>query len=169
MTIKDIDDVYTYSDWANQKVIKVIEGLPPEEFTGRVGGSYESIRNTLVHMLSAEWGWLARCGGLERGPKLEHEHFPTLAAIEETWGNVQRGRRELLSSLKDDDVPRMITYYNDRGEARSLSLGEIMLHAANHNAHHRGQVCMMLRILGHNPGNVDQLFYHAERRGVSTW
>jgi uncharacterized damage-inducible protein DinB len=169
MTIKDIDDVYNYSDWANQRLTKVIEGLAPEEFTGRVGGSFESIRNALVHMLSAEWGWLARCGGPERGPRLEPRDFPTLAAIEETWGNVQRGRREFLSSLKDDDVLRMITFYNDDGEARSLPLGEIMQHAANHNAHHRGQVSMMLRILGHTPGDVDQLFYHGERRGVPVW
>jgi uncharacterized damage-inducible protein DinB len=169
MTIKDIDDVYTYSDWANQRLLKVIEGLAPDEFTRNLGGPFESIRTTLVHMLSAEWGWLGRCGGPERGPRLEPGHFPTLAAIEETWGNVQRGRREFLSSLKDDDVSRMVTYYNDNGEARSLSLGEIMQHAANHNAHHRGQVSMMLRILGHTPGNVDQLFYLGETRGVPVW
>ena len=169
MTIKDIEDVYNYSDWANEKLMKVIEGLAPEEFTGRVGGSFESIRTTLVHMLSAEWGWLARCGGPERGPKLEPKAFPTLAAIEAAWGRVQRERREFLSSLKDDDVLRVITFHNDAGEARSLPLGEIMQHAANHNAHHRGQVSMMLRILGHTPGNVDQLFYHGERRGVPVW
>ena len=169
MTIKDIEDVYSYSDWANQKLMKIIEGLGPEEFTGPVGGSSESIRSKLVHMLSAEWGWLARCGGPERGPKLEPGDFPTLAAIEEAWGKVQRGRREFLSGLKDDDVARTITYYNDHGEPRSLTLGEIMQHAANHDAHHRGQVTMMLRILGHAPGNVDQLFYHGERLGVPVW
>ena len=169
MTISDIDDVYNCSDWANQKVLRVIEKLPPEEFTRNLGGPFESVRTTLVHMLSAEWGWLGRCGGPERGPKLEVEQFPTLALIEEAWGKVQRGRREFLSSLKDDDVTRMITYSNDRGEARSLSLGEIMMHAANHNAHHRGQVSMMLRILGHTSGNIDQLFYHGERRGTPVW
>jgi len=169
MTIKDIDDVYIYSDWANDKVMKVIETLTPEEFVRDIGGAAGSIRNTLVHMLSAEWGWLARCGGPERGPKLETGQFPTLRAIQETWGKVQQGRRELLSSLKDDDVARTITYYNDNGEPRHLTLGEIMQHAANHNSHHRGQVTMMLRILGHVPGNVDQLFYHGERRGVPAW
>lgn len=169
MTIKDIEDIYNYSDWANQKLMKVIEGLTPEDFTGSERGPSGSIRTKLVHMLSAEWGWLARCGGPDRGPKLEPQDFATLAAIEETWGRVQRGRRELLSTLKDDDVLRMITYYNDNGEARSLPLGEMMQHAANHNAHHRGQVSLMLRMLGHTPGNVDQLFYHGERRGVPVW
>ena len=169
MTVNDIDDVYNYSDWANQKLMNVIGKMEPEEFTRNLGGSFESIRTTLVHMLSAEWGWLGRCGGPERGPRLEPEAFPTLAAIQETWDKVRGLRREFLSSLKDADVLRMITYYNDNGEARSLSLGEILQHAANHNAHHRGQVSMMLRILGHSPGNVDQLFYRGETRGVPVW
>ena len=169
MTIQDIDDDYKYSDWANDKLMKVIEGLTTEEFTGRVGGPHESIRTTLVHMLSAEWGWLGRCGGLDRGPRLDPKDFPSPTAIRKSWEKVRQGRREFFSTLKDEDVPRLITYYNDRGEALSLTLGEIMQHAANHNAHHRGQVSMMLRILGHKPVEVDQLFYHAESKGVPVW
>ena len=38
-------------------------------------GSYGSIRNTLVHALSTEWGWLDRCGGAKRGPALKGEDF----------------------------------------------------------------------------------------------
>jgi uncharacterized damage-inducible protein DinB len=63
----------------------------------------------------------------------------------------------------------MITYYNDNNEARSLPLGEILQHAANHDAHHRGQVCLILRMMGKSPVNVDQLYYHGERRGVPVW
>ena len=32
--------------------------------------------------------------------------------------------------------------------------------------HHRGQVALLLRLLGHVPGNFDMLFYYADRRGV---
>jgi uncharacterized damage-inducible protein DinB len=163
MTIKDIDDVYTYSDWANEKLLKVVEELTPEEFT--TSGLHESIRTTLVHMLSAEWGWLARCGGLERGPRLVPTDFPDLLSIRETWSRVRRGRREFLSSLSDEDVNREITE-SDGSETQTLTLGEMMGHAANHNAHHRGQVSLLLRMLGHPPVDVDQLFYHLERRGA---
>ena len=104
-----------------------------------------------------------------RGPRLNPTDFPDLLTIEEAWEKVQRGRREFLSSLSDEDISREITYYNDDGDACSLMLGEIMGHAANHNAHHRGQVSMMLRMLGHPPCEVDQLFYHGEKRGTPVW
>lgn len=58
MTVKDLENLYDYGYWANRKLIHVISQLTPEQFTQPVAGSYGSIRNTLVHVLSAEWvGW----------------------------------------------------------------------------------------------------------------
>jgi uncharacterized damage-inducible protein DinB len=167
MTIKDIDEAYAYSDWANRKLLKVVEELTPEEFT--ICGQHQSIRTTLVHMLSAEWGWLARCGGPERGPRLNPADFPDLSSVTATWSKVEEGRRKFLSTLSDEDVHREITYHNDEGEARSLTLGEIMAHAATHNTHHRGQVSLLLRMMGRVPCDIDLLMYHGERRGVPVW
>ena len=37
------------------------------------------------------------------------------------------------------------------------------------SVHCRGQVALLLRMLGYTPGNVDMLVYHAEKRGVPAW
>ena len=63
MTVKDLERLYDYGYWANKKLLAVVAQLTPEQFTQTVAGSYGSVRNTLVHILSAEWGWLDRCGG----------------------------------------------------------------------------------------------------------
>ena len=58
MTVKDLERLYDYGYWANRQLFQVVSQLTPEQFTQTVTGSYGSIRNTLVHILSAEWGWL---------------------------------------------------------------------------------------------------------------
>ena len=169
MTAKDLEFLYDYGYWANEKLFHVISQLTPEQFTRPVGGSYGSIRNTMVHLLSAEWGWLSRCGGPERGPRLDPADYPTVESLTEVWGKVGAYVRDFLSELKDEDLARNVAYRNDRAEERSMPLGELMRHAANHGVHHRGQVALLLRLLGYAPGNLDILFYYSDKLGLTAW
>ena len=169
MKVEDLERLYDYGYWANRTLIRMVSQLPPEQFTQTVAGSYGSIRNTLVHALSAEWGWLARCGGPERGPALAPEDYPTLGALVQQWNTVERHLRGFLRGLRDVDLDRSVEFTNGRGEKRALPLGELLHHSATHAVHHRGQVALLLRMLGHAPGNFDLLLYYAERRGVPAW
>jgi uncharacterized damage-inducible protein DinB len=169
MTTKDLERLYDYGYWANRKLFTVLSQLTPEQFTRSVAGSYGSIRNTLVHTLSAEWGWLDRCGGPTRGPALKPEDYPTVESLVKTWSTVEAHVRGFLSNLKDEDLARTVEFTNPRGEKRSMELGLLMQHAANHGVHHRGQAALMLRSIGCTPGNFDMLFYDAERRGAPAW
>jgi uncharacterized damage-inducible protein DinB len=166
MTVKDLENLYDYGYWANKKLFQVISQLTPEQFTQPVAGSYGSIRNTMVHVLSAEWGWLDRCGGPERGPRLNPDDFPTVESLIEAWNKVELYVRGFLSKLKDEDLARHVDCTMGQAETRFMPLGQLMQHAANHGVHHRGQVALLLRSLGHAPGNFDILFYYAEQRGI---
>ena len=169
MTTKDVERLFDYSYWANGKLVQVLSDLPPELFTQAVPGSYGSIRNTMVHMLSAEWGWLERCGGRKRGPALKPDDYPTLDSLVTAWSSVEGHVREFLSRLSDRDLERVIEYTNPKGEKRSGVLRELLQHAANHGSHHRGQVALLVRALGHTPGNFDLLFYDAEKQSAKAW
>lgn len=169
MTVKDLERLYEYGNWANGKLFAVVSQLTPEQFTQTVAGSYGSIRNTLVHIMSAEWGWLDRCGGPARGPALKPDDYPTVESVMATWSTVQAHVRDFLSRLNDADLDRVIEYSNPRGEKRSMMLGPLMQHAANHGVHHRGQVALLVRALGYTPGNFDLLFYDAEQRRTPAW
>jgi uncharacterized damage-inducible protein DinB len=56
MTVKDLKVLFDYGYWANKQVFGILSQLSPEQFTQPVAGSYGSVRNTMVHILSAEWG-----------------------------------------------------------------------------------------------------------------
>lgn len=167
MTVKDLQVVFGYSYWANKKLFEVLAPLTPEQFTQPVAGSYGSVRNTLVHMLSAEWGWLDRCGGTPRGPALNVADYPTLASVIERWQQVETSVREFLSALRDEDLDRPVEFAIGGGPTRVMRLGELMHHAAIHGVHHRGQVALLVRSLGHAPGNFDILFYYASAQAAA--
>ena len=121
----------------------------------------------MVHILSAEAGWLDRCGGPARGPKLSPVDFPTVESVTQAWYRVEANVREFLARLKDEDLVREIEFSLGESEKYSMPLGELMQHAAIHAVHHRGQVAMMLRLLGRAPGDFDILFYYAVKGASS--
>jgi uncharacterized damage-inducible protein DinB len=160
MTVKDLETMFDYSYWANSKLFEVISQLTPELFTQAVAGSYGSVRNTMVHMLSAEWGWLDRCGGAKRGPALNAADFPTVASVRDKWQQVETHLRGFLRNLRDEDLGRVVEFALGAGPKQAMPLGALMQHAAVHGVHHRGQVALLLRMLGKVPGNVDMLIYY---------
>src|SRR5262245_46712104 len=82
MTVDDLKRRYDYGYWANQRLIAQ---LTTAEFTRGVAGSWGSIRNTLVHTMSAEWGWIDRCGGPPRGPALKADDYPSAESLIRQW------------------------------------------------------------------------------------
>jgi uncharacterized damage-inducible protein DinB len=163
MTVKDLERLFDYGYWANRKLFDAMSRLTPEQFTKPLADSHGSIRNTMVHVLSAEWGWLSRCGGPERSAPLNPDHYPTTASLVDVWNRVEGHMREFLSTLRDEDLDRNIEFAIGGTEKRSMPMGELLQHAANHGVHHRGQVSLLLRLLGHSPDNFDILFYYGEK------
>jgi uncharacterized damage-inducible protein DinB len=117
--------------------------------------------------LSAEWGWLERCGGAKRGERLNPQDYPTVESLVQTWMQVEEHLRRFLSGLDDDDLARDIAFTIGDGPKESMPLGDLMQHAAVHAVHHRGQVALLLRTLGYVPGNFDLILYLGEKRSVS--
>src|SRR5689334_1632441 len=99
MTVRDLETLYDYSYWANAKLFHTIGSLTPEEFVRPVAGSWGSVRSTLVHMMSAEGGWLERAGGPQRGAPLRPDDFPTLASITTYWAPQEQKVRAFLAGL----------------------------------------------------------------------
>jgi uncharacterized damage-inducible protein DinB len=161
MNARDLEMLFDYGYWANAKLFQAVSQLTTEQFTRSVAGSYGSVRNTLVHMMSTEWGWLDRSGGLKRGPKLSASDFPTSASVIEKWTQIEGHVRSFLAGLSDEDLDRAVEFALGDGPKQTLSVGQMMHHAAIHGVHHRGQLALLLRTLGCAAGDFDLLFYYS--------
>lgn len=159
MTVTDFERLFDYNAWANQKILDALSQLTDDQFTQSVAGSYGSVRNTLVHVLSAEWGWIDRCGGPARGPALKADDYPTVDSVRRLMQDVERHGRTFLSGLSDNDLDRVVEWTLGGAPSRQSRLSDLLQHAVIHGVHHRGQIALLLRVLGHPPGNFDVLFY----------
>jgi uncharacterized damage-inducible protein DinB len=111
-------------------------------------------------MMSAESGWLERAGGPPRGPRLRAGDFPTFLSITEKWKHIEGQMREFLAAIREEDLDRVVEFAMGDGPKQTISVAQMMHHAAVHGVHHRGQIALLLRLLGYAPGDVDLLFYY---------
>src|SRR5215467_4733420 len=164
--VKDLQALYDYSYWANGRIFDVLVELTPDEFARQVAGGHGSVRNTMVHMMSSEWGWLDRCGGARRGPALIAADYPTVVSVINRWRQIEIDVRSFLGTLNDEDLDQL-REFSFGGPTYFMRRGDLLQHAAIHCIHHRGQVALLLRSLCHPPGNFDALFYHGQEQGVT--
>ena len=156
MNRESMKELYDYNTWANRKTLDSLEPVSQEQFTGPMGGSFASIRDTVVHILGAEWIWWQRCIGERPKGLLDAASFPDVASLRTGWREIEDGFQSLINRA---DLDEEITYVNRHGNKYTYSVGKILLHNANHSTYHRGQVVTLLRQIGVKPAVTDYLVY----------
>ncbi len=152
-----LNELFEYNYWARDRQLQACATLTDEQFLRPAGGSFASLRDTLVHLLAVEWLWLERWRGRSPRSLLPPEEFLTLAAVFERWRTVEREMRDYVALLTDEALERSITCIGTRGNTWTYPLWRMIVHLLNHQAYHRGQVTNLLRQLGKQPPKVDFL------------
>lgn len=163
MEIADIQALYDFNSWANERTRAACAPLSGEQFTRDLGSSFRSVRDTLVHLYSGEWLWLERWRGNAPTAFPQAADFPDLATIEQRWAKVDRGLHEFVASLKAGDLTRTLKYRMMSGKEMESPYGQMLHHLANHGTYHRGQIATMLRQLGAKPNSTDLIAFYRER------
>ncbi len=160
VTIPTLRELYDYNYWARDRQLEVCATLGEEQFLRPAGNSFGSVRDTLAHLLGVEWVWHERFRG--RSPRSEPPWLAGLRSVDamrERWKLVEADLRNFLPVLNDEALGQPLTYVNFAGKTWTHPLGHTLLHLANHQTYHRGQVTTLLRQLGAVPPAIDFLVY----------
>jgi uncharacterized damage-inducible protein DinB len=140
-------------------ILNSVAPLRTEEFARQSAGSFPSVRDTLVHIMSAEWIWLRRWKGVSPRAMLEAAEFPNLAAVRTRWSEIETEQMAFVREVTDESLREIITYTNTRNQTWRYPLERMMQHLVNHSTYHRGQITNFLRQLGAQPVATDFLIY----------
>ena len=158
--LKTLQELFDHNYWARDRQLAVCGSLSGSDFTRPMGNSFSSVRETLAHLVWAEWLWLERWEG--RSPQVRSlaDELPDFEAIVERWTVVERDVRRYLSEVTEERLLSPLTYVNFQGEPWTYPLWRTMMHLLIHQASHRGQVTTMLRQMGVPAPTVDFLLAH---------
>jgi uncharacterized damage-inducible protein DinB len=142
-----------FSAWASERVIDSAQVLAEDELGRDLGSSYGGVFGTLTHIFQADRIWLSRLKGTPRTTLTEADESMDLGELTSAWKDVWQGWRDWVRSV--DDVERVLSYVNLKGERFSLPYWQVVFHVVNHASYHRGQITTMLRQLGYTPVGTD--------------
>ena len=155
--------LYDYTRWADARMFDAVAKLTPEQFTKDLGSSLKSVRDTAVHIASAQWIWISRWTGESPKAMWTAADFPTLASIQAKWEPLAGQLASFVAEQSEPSLAAAVNYKNLKGDPMSYPLGHLMLHAVNHSTYHRGQVTTLIRQLGAQPVSTDLVVYCAEK------
>lgn len=187
MDLNAIHTLYAYNRWANLRMFSVVEKLSEAQFNVSIQSSFPSVRESVFHILAAEWIWLKRWKGtspiatqpvtgvsFETWKGLRAAGVPppvelsTVAELRAFCDALEDERQQFLDGLHDEDLQAPLNYSDMSGAPHSLPLGQLMQHVVNHGTYHRGQVTTLLRQAGAASIATDMLYFFREEREKAT-
>jgi uncharacterized damage-inducible protein DinB len=132
MTKDDIHLLYEYDRWANNRVLQAASVLTAEQFTRDLGGSFRSVRDTLLHIIGGAWIWLAYWKEpspsptfltdlrTRRGALFEPDAFPNVAAVQLKWAEVEEEQTEFVDRITTESLETMLPFRKNTSQIGAL-------------------------------------------------
>ena len=163
MDMKTIRLMWDYTKWADARAFDAVAKLAPEPYLKDLGSSMKSVRDTMVHLVSAQWIWLSRWKGTSPKAMWTAGDHPSVPALRERWAALHGEMEAFVSAQTGASLAADVTYQNLKGDTLKFPLGALFLHVVNHSTYHRGQVTTLLRQLGAQPVATDLAVFLASR------
>jgi uncharacterized damage-inducible protein DinB len=152
-------ELFRHNRWANLQIIEHCSALPDEVLDHEMVGAYGSPRATLLHLISAEGGYVGLLDHEYSREVSEGEGFPGFEALSEEAERSGEALEELAGVLHPDDT---WTSVSDGKHWESESL-LVLIQAINHGTEHREQIKASLSQSGLTAPELDGWNYGIEQ------
>jgi uncharacterized damage-inducible protein DinB len=124
----DFRTLYTYHDWANDRLLAMLEEAfgAETDLSRAADTSVRAIQETTTHIVSAQWIWRERWEGRSPTAMLAPKDYPTLSALRAAF-LTERGRFwSFFESVDEEALRRVIHSTGTNGEPRIFPLWQML-------------------------------------------
>lgn len=160
-----VRQLFDYNYWANHRLFDKAAALSNEQFVAPGRFPHGGVRDTLTHLLFAEWIWHQRLIGHSprRGDAMpQAAGFDDIASLRAYWDDVEEGMQAFLAALTNEQISSQLAYSTTMGKEFVEPVADILFHVVIHGMQHRSELAQMLTEFGHTPGDIDYIVYKRE-------
>jgi uncharacterized damage-inducible protein DinB len=142
-----IKDVFSHWEGIRSGLIATLDKFEGDDLSFKPLEEGWSVGEISLHIANAEEGWFRYAVKKEFSewpPTYTLEDYPTLDSIKTLLAEVHNRTRAYLVSLQWEDFGR--TFQAPWGE--QFSIGWVIWHVIEHEIHHRGELSLILGLLG---------------------
>ncbi|MBE9583324.1 DinB family protein [Mucilaginibacter sp. JRF] len=150
-----------YNSWANDRAISWLKQIDEEQWERKTTSSFASIRETAIHITSAEKIWADFWTKVPEHVYLSAGFNGTKDELIEIWQKASKDVKTHLENYPEDEFERKVTFVYPRGGEGQMEFWQTFSHMINHSTYHRGQLVTLLRSSGFTDlSNTDLATYY---------
>ncbi len=152
-----------YNVWANDLIHTWMMSIDQSQWEMPLPSSFPTIKDTCIHILSAENIWYERLIKLDEPTWLAASIDGDKMEVIEKWKKASSDLLNYTLTLDESSIQQVLYYKRINGEEYRQPLVDVLIHVFNHSTYHRGQLVTLLRQVGFTDiSSIDFLLYSRE-------
>jgi len=145
MNTKYFTALAQYNLWADDIVIEWLTQINDDQWNKVSTSSFSSIKQTAIHIVSAEKIWVDFWTKVPNPIYLSAEFNGTKNDLIEIWRKSSAGLKIFIEKFPEENYMQKVTFSYPRGGEGGMEFWQTFSHIINHSTYHRGQLVTLLR------------------------
>jgi uncharacterized damage-inducible protein DinB len=137
-----LSDFFKYNLWANLCLLDACAQLSHAQLDATMKGTYGSVRDTLMHLFSAEENYARTLTGTDPSPRLRD--FTTFAGFDELRRRAESSGKALIAFAEQVGPDELNQILHLDGGTYDAAVSIVVIQAINHAIDHRSQIATLL-------------------------
>ncbi|MEO3405605.1 DinB family protein [Mucilaginibacter sp. CAU 1740] len=162
------EELAAYNNWADNKAISWLSGITDEQWDKVNASSFNSVKQTAIHIASAEKIWIDFWTGVNTPVYLSSVFTGSKAELMDIWQKASRGIVDFVNGHPEADLEKTINFIYPNGRIGEIRYFQSFAHCINHSTYHRGQLVTLLRQVGFSDfSSVDLATYYVSQNATA--